>query len=484
MGLISKDEFLREYSRALTENRAAAFIGAGFSVGAGFVDWRDLLRDVATDLGLNVDEEHDLIAIAQYDVNHRGTRDRLERHIIRRFDQDARITEAHRCLARLPLEVVWTTNYDKLLEQAFEAARKRVDVKFEVNHLQHLRPYADVAVYKMHGDVSKPSDAVLTKDDYERYELSRSPFTERLRADLLWRQFLFVGFSFTDPNIDYTFNRLRRILGPNEKGSKEHYCIMRPPQGCGVDDDGRHDRDCARFRHRIADLARFGVQVVSIDDYGEIADLLRLLCRRVNSRTVMVSGAAHVWEPLGQDRLQELCRDLGAELIKNDFNIVSGFGLGVSAALIVGAHQQVVCDGCSRLGQRLRLYPFPYQMETGQEKTAYYEANRKEMAAEAGATIFIAGNKRTERKGHVISSPGVHEEFRLAKDHGQVCVPIGATGHAAREIWQEMSADLGAYYPGLSVDAEFGVLGNDDADNAELIAAVLAILHKARASRQ
>ena len=64
MGIVSKDEFLREYSRALTEDRASAFVGAGFSVGAGFVDWRALLREIAADLGLSVDEEHDLIAVA------------------------------------------------------------------------------------------------------------------------------------------------------------------------------------------------------------------------------------------------------------------------------------------------------------------------------------------------------------------------------------------------------------------------------------
>jgi hypothetical protein len=60
---------INEYTRALREDSAAMFVGAGFSVGAGYVDWKTLLKEIAEDLGLDVSRKSDLIALAQFHVN-------------------------------------------------------------------------------------------------------------------------------------------------------------------------------------------------------------------------------------------------------------------------------------------------------------------------------------------------------------------------------------------------------------------------------
>ena len=46
---------------------------------------------------------------------------------------------------------------------------KIVDVKSAVAQLAVSRPGRDVTLFKMHGDVDRPDEAVATKDDYERY---------------------------------------------------------------------------------------------------------------------------------------------------------------------------------------------------------------------------------------------------------------------------------------------------------------------------
>ncbi len=63
---ISKKEFIRKYSANLLEGTAAVFVGAGFSRASGFADWRQLLKEIAEDMGLDIALEHDLIAVAQY----------------------------------------------------------------------------------------------------------------------------------------------------------------------------------------------------------------------------------------------------------------------------------------------------------------------------------------------------------------------------------------------------------------------------------
>ena len=210
MSGISKKEFIRRYSTSLLEGNAALFAGAGLSIPAGFADWRKLLKEIADDLQLDIEREHDLIAVAQYEANRKGNRDSLDEAIIRQFDREARLTENHRIIARLPIDTVWTTNYDKVLEKAFVDANKRPDVKITVPQLALRRPHSDVVIFKMHGDVEHAHDAILTKDDYECYETECGAFTMQLLADLLSKRFLFLGFSFTDPNR----HRYRFDFGP------------------------------------------------------------------------------------------------------------------------------------------------------------------------------------------------------------------------------------------------------------------------------
>lgn len=64
------------------EGNAALFVGAGLSRPAGYVDWKELLREIADDLDLEVDREYDLIALAQYHCNYRGSRSKLNEKLI------------------------------------------------------------------------------------------------------------------------------------------------------------------------------------------------------------------------------------------------------------------------------------------------------------------------------------------------------------------------------------------------------------------
>jgi SIR2-like domain len=53
----------------------------------------------------------------------------------------------------------------------------------------------------MHGDIDHPDEAVLTKDDYESYHVKMDQFITTLSGDLVSKTFIFIGFSFTDPNL-------------------------------------------------------------------------------------------------------------------------------------------------------------------------------------------------------------------------------------------------------------------------------------------
>ena len=46
---------------------------------AGHVNWKQLLKDIAEELGLDVDKESDLVGLAQFHLTNRGSRSGLAR---------------------------------------------------------------------------------------------------------------------------------------------------------------------------------------------------------------------------------------------------------------------------------------------------------------------------------------------------------------------------------------------------------------------
>ena len=135
--------FLKRYLAEIEAGNAAIFAGAGLSKPAGYVDWRDLLREIADDLDIRIDLESDLVAVAQWHFNKANNRSRLNKAIIDHLSMEKDPTPNHLLLARLPIATWWTTNYDKLPEKAFERVGKIVDVKSDHRQLANTKPRRD-----------------------------------------------------------------------------------------------------------------------------------------------------------------------------------------------------------------------------------------------------------------------------------------------------------------------------------------------------
>ena len=467
------ERFIREYAKEIEENNAAIFAGAGLSVGAGYVDWRKLLKPIADELKLDVEREHDLVSLAQYHVNEAGgNRGKLNRLLIEEFSKQARLTENHRLLARLPISVFWTTNYDKLIERALEEEGKRPDVKHEVKQLQLTKPGRDAVVYKMHGDADHPADAVLIKDDYERYHQDRQLFLTALSGDLVSMTFLFLGLSFSDPNLDYILSRVRIWLGKNVR---QHYAILRRIQKGNVRGKAAYEYEAQRQYLFINDLKRFGIQTLLIDDYADITRILARLDELHRGRSILISGSAHEFGRWDRDSAEAFVRRISGELIKNGYRVVSGFGLGIGSAVISGALEKIYTESDVSVGEKLILRPFPQTVPRGQNRAQLYTRYRQDLTSLAGTAIFLFGNRL--QRGQVVDSPGVEEEFNIAFENGLKVIPIGATGYVAGSLWQRVNGDFDLYFPNAKgLKRRFARLGKKDADEDTIISALLEIL--------
>lgn len=421
--------FIVDYLSELVEGNAAAFVGAGLSVPAGFVDWRELVRPLMNEIDLDADLENDFVAAAQFHVNANGAnRHRLHQAIIEALSIDAAESDNHRILARLPLKTWWTTNYDKLIETSLRDAGKAVDVKDAVAQLATTRPGRDATLYKMHGDADRPNEAVVTKDDFERYERDRGAFTSALAGDLVSKTFLFLGFSFTDPNLEHVLARVRLTFNANQR---RHYAIFRKYARKSNDTDAEFAHFSVRQQLFVEDLKRFNIKSILIDDFSEITSILSELLRRYRRRTVFISGSVGDYSPWSADAVSSFAQALGQALISSGTSVATGMGVGIGDSIFTGALREVLRSG-GRIDDSLILRPFPQNSDSTEERDRMWEEYRHEILSHAGVAIFLFGNKVED--GKVALAQGVRREFEIAVEQGLVVLPIGATGSQSAEL--------------------------------------------------
>lgn len=466
--------FIKDFVQDLSEDNVAIFAGAGMSKSAGYVDWPELLRDIALELGLEVEKEHDLISLAQFHVNHQKSSAKLARKILEEFSEQAEPSRTHDILARLPIRTFWTTNYDHLIEDALKKSYKIPDVKHSVKQLNSTRPKRDAVVYKMHGDVTVPSEAIIYKEQYERYYRSHEAFVTALSGDLVSKTFLFIGFSFTDPNLDYVLSRLHSA--PNKRN---HYCFMRRVNQAQFGGDEELAKYANRKQQlRVDDLKRFGIQVLLIDDYDEVPHILEEIQSRYLKKTIFVSGSAEDFGDWDRHEALGFMHSLASALVGNHFRVVNGFGWGIGSAVINGALETIYSNPEKYSEDQLVMRPFPQFATSSKNLQELWEEYRQRMVNLSGVAVFVFGNK-LDASGSLIEANGVVREFEIAVELGAIPLPIGSTGFAAKTIWEKVKSDPGRYYGGedwlLPLVEE---LADPDVPRSELIGKIIRILQK------
>ena len=125
-------------------------------------------------------------------------------------------TPSHRALVRLDLPLLFTTNYDELIETAYLEASRPLRVSISEEQFRaHVTQRPERHLVKLHGSVQQPDSIVLTRTDYARARVDRKEMLGHLRGELADQSFLFVGFSLNDPNFNAIHDDLRLVYGMN-----------------------------------------------------------------------------------------------------------------------------------------------------------------------------------------------------------------------------------------------------------------------------
>ena len=205
---------IEQLAASVRERNAILFVGAGVSMSVGLPSWEKLTEHMAAELTveeqLTDDWRDSYQTLAEYYRLKQGSLGPLRSWMDRNWSvsrQRVEESRLHRLIVALDFPIIYTTNYDRNLEAAFEIHGR--DFVKVANARDVARVRQDVTqIVKYHGDFDDDASLVLTETDYFDRLSFDSPLDVKFRADAMGRTILFVGYSLSDMNIRLLLHRL------------------------------------------------------------------------------------------------------------------------------------------------------------------------------------------------------------------------------------------------------------------------------------
>lgn len=206
---------MRNLAEAVARKKVILFAGSGVSSGLGIPTSRELLAGLAEGLGLSTNEfmtMGELRELAEYYVLEKGSLAGLRDYWDNEWHRDGidiAKSRVHELIVQLDFPIIYTTNYDRWLERAFDCHGLPYTKIVSVRDLLNIKPNA-TQIIKFHGDFEDVNSLVFAETAYlQRLELE-SPLDIKLRADILGKSLLFLGSSLTDINLRFLLYKLAK----------------------------------------------------------------------------------------------------------------------------------------------------------------------------------------------------------------------------------------------------------------------------------
>lgn len=192
------------------------FVGAGVSANLGLPNWDALIEHVAEELGYDpkiFSTYGSPLALADFYKKKKGGLGPLRSWMDREWHKpatDITSSEIHELITKGNFSRIYTTNYDRWLENAHDAFDVAYDKIASVADLVSVTD-GRRQIIKFHGDFDADDSIVLDETSYfQRWDFD-TPLDIKLRSDVLGSSVLFIGYSLNDPNIRLLFFRLTEM---------------------------------------------------------------------------------------------------------------------------------------------------------------------------------------------------------------------------------------------------------------------------------
>jgi hypothetical protein len=229
---------MQDLAYSIKSRQAILFAGAGLSISVGLPPWRELIMRMGREFGFddNVpahDGRLDYPILAEYYRLKQGSIGPLRSWMDRNWfvsEQRIRDSAVHELIVELDFPIIYTTNYDRNLEVAYNLHRKEF-VKIVNARDMATTKEGVTQIVKFHGDFDDDQSLVITESDYLNRLSFDSPLDIKFRADALGRTILFIGYSMRDMNIRLLLHRLWQTWHHSnyEKNRPQSFVFMIDP---------------------------------------------------------------------------------------------------------------------------------------------------------------------------------------------------------------------------------------------------------------
>jgi hypothetical protein len=198
---------------ALRSHQVILFMGAGVSMNLGLPSWTQLIAEMGKRLEFDplVFEGHgSFLELAEYYQIKKTSLGSLRSWMDRTWHQNEERLDAsdvHQAIVDLRCPIMYTTNYDRWLEIAFDRRGERYVKIANVGDFTRISDGVRQIV-KLHGDFEDDASLVLTETSYFERLSFESPLDIKLRSDSIGRTILFIGYSLSDINVRYLLYKL------------------------------------------------------------------------------------------------------------------------------------------------------------------------------------------------------------------------------------------------------------------------------------
>lgn len=236
LSTLETDSSVSRLAEAIARKKVLLFAGSGLSSGLGIPMSKELLQGLADGLAINPADfmtMGELRELAEYYLLERGSLEDLRDlwdSAWHNSNIDISKSRVHELIVQLDFPIIYTTNYDRWLELAFESHDVPFTKIVNVRDLLNIKPAA-TQIVKFHGDFDDVDSLVFAETAYlERLELE-SPLDIKLRADILGRSILFIGSSLTDINLRFLLYKLTKQwnVGQHSQERPQSYFFMAKP---------------------------------------------------------------------------------------------------------------------------------------------------------------------------------------------------------------------------------------------------------------
>lgn len=250
---------LKNIVRAKENGKLVIFAGAGVSFDSNVPGWSQLIDELKGDLDK---DESEYLTIGQLYYDSRGKKEYIDKIQEVLKHGKTRFNSIHEKIVELnPLHII-TTNYDTHFEQVLDKRSYRYSIVRKDSDL----PYSKGAslFIKMHGDFDE-KNIVLKKDDYGEGYATNFPLVEGfVKGVFASKLVLFVGFSFTDPNLNQILLSVQNIL---QDDNQPPYLLMIPPEKMSRKKRNEYKENITRIEAEKVKVVDY--EETSINDYFE-----------------------------------------------------------------------------------------------------------------------------------------------------------------------------------------------------------------------